>query len=44
MTGGTSRLVMPLIDDNCDASGGVHEGAVLALLDTGWLDRRLCRS
>ncbi len=34
MTGGTSRLVMPLIDDNCDASGGVHEGAVLALLDT----------
>lgn len=34
MTGGTSRLVMPLINDNCDASGGVHEGAVLALLDT----------
>jgi len=34
MTGGTSRLVMPLIADNCDASGGVHEGAVLALLDT----------
>ena len=34
MTGGTSRLVMPLIDDNSDASGGVHEGAVLALLDT----------
>ena len=34
MTGGSSRLVMPLIDDNCDASGGVHEGAVLALLDT----------
>ena len=34
MTGGTSRLVMPLIEDNCDASGGVHEGAVLALLDT----------
>ena len=34
MTGGTSRLVMPLIDSNCDASGGVHEGAVLALLDT----------
>lgn len=34
MTGGTSRLVMPLIDDNCDASGGVHEGAILALLDT----------
>ena len=34
MTGGTSRLRMPLIEDNCDASGGVHEGAVLALLDT----------
>ena len=34
MTGGTSRLVMPLMADNCDASGGVHEGAVLALLDT----------
>ncbi len=34
MTGGTSRLVMPLIDEYCDASGGVHEGAVLALLDT----------
>ncbi len=34
MTGGTSRLTMPLIADNCDASGGVHEGAVLALLDT----------
>ena len=34
MTGGTSRLVMPLIDDNCDQGGGVHEGAVLALLDT----------
>jgi uncharacterized protein (TIGR00369 family) len=34
MTGGTSRLTMPLLEDNCDASGGVHEGAVLALLDT----------
>jgi uncharacterized protein (TIGR00369 family) len=34
MTGGTSRLVMPLLEDNCDVSGGVHEGAVLALLDT----------
>jgi len=34
MTGGTSRLVMPQKDDNGDASGGVHEGAVLALLDT----------
>ncbi len=34
MTGGTSRLVMPYKDDNADQSGGVHEGAVLALLDT----------
>ena len=34
MTGGTSRLVMPQLDDNGDAAGGVHEGAVLALLDT----------
>ena len=34
MTGGTSRLVMPLIDNNRDESGSVHEGAVLALLDT----------
>jgi len=34
MTGGTSRLVMPLLEDNLDATGGVHEGAVLALLDT----------
>jgi uncharacterized protein (TIGR00369 family) len=34
MTGGTSRLVMPHLDDNGDAAGGVHEGAVLALLDT----------
>jgi len=34
MTGGTSRLVMPRIEANCDAAGGVHEGAVLALLDT----------
>ena len=34
MTGGTSRLVMPLIEDNTDQSGGVHESAVLALLDT----------
>jgi uncharacterized protein (TIGR00369 family) len=33
MTGGTSRLVMPMIVDNGDTSG-VHEGAVLALLDT----------
>ena len=34
MTGGTSRLVMPLQENNTDLSGGVHEGAVLALLDT----------
>jgi len=34
MTGGTSRLVMPYREDNADLSGGVHEGAVLALLDT----------
>ncbi len=34
MTGGTSRLVMPFGDGNADLSGGVHEGAVLALLDT----------
>ncbi len=34
MTGGTSRLVMPLRESNGDLAGGVHEGAVLALLDT----------
>jgi len=34
MTGGTSRLVMPFREANADASGGVHEGAVLSLLDT----------
>jgi uncharacterized protein (TIGR00369 family) len=34
MTGGTSRLVMPMRAQNADVSGGVHEGAVLALLDT----------
>lgn len=34
MTGGTSRLVMPFREDNADLAGGVHEGAVLALLDT----------
>jgi uncharacterized protein (TIGR00369 family) len=34
MAGGTSRLVMPFRDDNADLAGGVHEGAVLALLDT----------
>jgi len=34
MTGGSSRLVMPFSEANADASGGVHEGALLALLDT----------
>jgi uncharacterized protein (TIGR00369 family) len=34
MTGGRSRLVMPWRAQNADASGGVHEGALLALLDT----------
>jgi acyl-coenzyme A thioesterase PaaI-like protein len=34
MTGGTSRLVMPRLAANADADGGVHEGALLALLDT----------
>lgn len=34
MTGGRSRIVMPWQESNADASGGVHEGALLALLDT----------
>jgi uncharacterized protein (TIGR00369 family) len=34
MKNGRSRLTMPLQETNADASGGVHEGAVLALLDT----------
>jgi uncharacterized protein (TIGR00369 family) len=34
MVGGTSRLVMPDLEDNADLAGGVHAGAVLALLDT----------
>jgi uncharacterized protein (TIGR00369 family) len=34
MTGGRSRIVMPVEERNGDESGGVHEGAVLALLDT----------
>ncbi|MCZ6784268.1 MAG: PaaI family thioesterase [Proteobacteria bacterium] len=34
MQGGRSRLVMPWSEKNADADGGVHEGAVLALLDT----------
>jgi acyl-coenzyme A thioesterase 13 len=41
MAGGRSRIVMPWRDSNADAAGGVHEGALLALLDTtgamaGW--------
>jgi uncharacterized protein (TIGR00369 family) len=34
MTGARSRLTMPLADSNLDAAGGMHEGAILALLDT----------
>jgi uncharacterized protein (TIGR00369 family) len=34
MTGGTSRITIPASDANADAAGGVHEGALLALLDT----------
>ncbi len=34
MSGGTSRIVLPLSRRAPDASGGVHEGAALALLDT----------
>jgi len=34
MVGARSRLVLPLAASNGDAAGGVHEGAVLALLDT----------
>jgi acyl-coenzyme A thioesterase PaaI-like protein len=34
MTGGSSRLVMPWRDTTADQDGNVHEGAVLALLDT----------
>lgn len=34
MVGGTSRLRMPGGGHNADASGGVHEGALLALVDT----------
>jgi uncharacterized protein (TIGR00369 family) len=34
MTGGHSRITMPFADGNADAEGGMHEGAVLALLDT----------
>jgi uncharacterized protein (TIGR00369 family) len=34
MSGGTSRIGLPLRNELADASGGVHEGAALALLDT----------
>jgi uncharacterized protein (TIGR00369 family) len=34
MTGGTSRIRMPAREANADLGGGLHEGAVLALLDT----------
>lgn len=34
MTNAHSRIVMPFSEANADAAGGVHEGAVLALLDT----------
>ena len=34
MTDSHSRITMPLIPANADADGGMHEGAVVALLDT----------
>ena len=34
MTGSHSRITMPAVEANADANGGVHEGAVVALLDT----------
>ena len=34
MSDETSRITMPFQPANADASGGMHEGAVLALLDT----------
>ena len=34
MAGGCSRITLPLSEANRDAGGGMHEGAVLALLDT----------
>ncbi len=34
MAGGVSRIAMPWRQENADDSGGVHEGAVLGLLDT----------
>lgn len=34
MKDGRARIVMPLRDENLDGGGGMHEGAVLTLLDT----------
>ncbi len=34
MTGSHSRITMPASEANAEAGGGVHEGAVVALLDT----------
>lgn len=34
MAGGRSRIRMPFLDINANADGGVHEGAILAHLDT----------
>jgi uncharacterized protein (TIGR00369 family) len=34
MAGSRARITMPCIESNLDATGGVHEGAVLALFDT----------
>ena len=34
MANGRSRITMPNAEANADADGGIHEGAVLALLDT----------
>ncbi|MAJ61002.1 MAG: hypothetical protein CBC48_14150 [bacterium TMED88] len=34
MTAGKSRVVLPHRDANLDTPGGIHEGALLALLDT----------
>lgn len=34
MAGGTSRIAMPWREENADDAGGVHEGAILGLLDT----------
>jgi len=34
MEGGRSRICLPWKETNADVDGGVHEGAVLALLDT----------